>query len=334
MLLDEVRSSLDYYRNQPTGSRLLRVVVTGGASQLPGLPERLATLVGLPVEAASPRLQLAIGDIRFPESEYPRLDPYLPAAVGLALGGAGIGTVVDLAPRARRKVKERAGVQASNVLKPVAAIAAGLIVLLGIPTFLAHQSIADKKHERASIEQHNEKLQSSIDSRPTSRPPRTRSTRSARRSQRSEERRLVEPHAAGDLKTMPANVWLTSFRARSPPRAGRRRARAADTSSSGSAEASSDAAGPGRPRRFARPGHVRGEEHLVRRHRRVAQDRPATEDLPHSPGSVGDERDRDRGNRHRTDCRLRLCRRVDRRGAQQPVDEVPRRSPMTAGGSA
>ena len=108
MLLDEVRSSLDYYRNQPTGSRLLRVVVTGGASQLPGLPERLATLVGLPVEAASPRLQLAIGDIRFPESEYPRLDPYLPAAVGLALGGAGIGTVVDLAPRARRKVKESA----------------------------------------------------------------------------------------------------------------------------------------------------------------------------------------------------------------------------------
>src|SRR5262249_16346861 len=74
MLLDDVRSSLDYYRNQPGVSHLLKVVVTGGGSQLPGLPERLSTLLGLPVEYASPRANLAIGDIRFPESEYPRLD--------------------------------------------------------------------------------------------------------------------------------------------------------------------------------------------------------------------------------------------------------------------
>jgi type IV pilus assembly protein PilM len=212
MLLDEVRSSLDYYRNQATGSRLLRVVVTGGASQLPGLTERLATLVGLPVEAASPRLQLAIGDIRFPESEYPRLDPYLPAAVGLALGGAGIGTVVDLAPRARRKVKESAGVQASGLLKPVLGVAAGLIVVLGIPTFLAHQNLADKKDTRAAVEQQNEKLQSSIDSK-------------ADIKAAAEEVDALDAKVAsllkndvswshmlqGVAKTMPANVWLTSF---------------------------------------------------------------------------------------------------------------------------
>ena len=161
MLLDEVRSSLDYYRNQPGAARLMSVVVTGGASQLPGLPERLSTLIGLPAEPATPRSQLAIGDIRFPETEYPRLDPYLPAAVGLALGGAGVGTVVDLAPRNRKKVKadrEPGG----SMLKPVLGVAAALIVVLGVPTFLARQSVSDKKSERSTVEAHNTKLHASI----------------------------------------------------------------------------------------------------------------------------------------------------------------------------
>ena len=102
MLLDEVRSSIDYYRNQPGSSPLVRIVATGGAAQLPGLTDRLSALVGVPVEAARPRELVALGDIGFSEEELPRLDPYLPAAVGLALGGAGVGTVIDLLPRARR----------------------------------------------------------------------------------------------------------------------------------------------------------------------------------------------------------------------------------------
>ena len=52
VLLDEVRSSIDYYRNQPGSAPLRRVVVTGGSAQLPGLPERLSALVGVPVEPA------------------------------------------------------------------------------------------------------------------------------------------------------------------------------------------------------------------------------------------------------------------------------------------
>ena len=106
MLLDEVRSSIDYYRNQPGSSPLLRIVATGGAAQLPGLTERLSALVGVPVEHARPRELVALGDIGFAEEELPRLDPYLPAAVGLALGGAGVGTVIDLLPRTRRNAVE------------------------------------------------------------------------------------------------------------------------------------------------------------------------------------------------------------------------------------
>ncbi len=102
VLLDEVRSSIDYYRNQPGSARLLHVVATGGSAQLPGLPERLAALVGVPVEPAYMRDLIRIGDIGFAPDELPRLEPYLPAAVGLALGGAKVGTIVDLLPRTRR----------------------------------------------------------------------------------------------------------------------------------------------------------------------------------------------------------------------------------------
>src|SRR4029079_2680290 len=109
VLLDEVRSSIDYYRNQSGSSPLLRIVVTGGGAQLPGLSERLSALVGVPVEQARPRELIALGDIGFSDEELPRLDPYLPAAVGLALGGAGVGTVITLLPRPRAKRVARRG---------------------------------------------------------------------------------------------------------------------------------------------------------------------------------------------------------------------------------
>jgi type IV pilus assembly protein PilM len=148
VLLDEVRSSIDYYRNQADSSPLLRIVTTGGAAQLPGLSERLSALVGVPVEPARPRELVALGDIGFTEEELPRLDPYLPAAVGLALGGAGVGTVIDLLPRARRSaVKARRPQIAPGA---VAAVAAG-VVLLGGVSFLAHQSVSSAKSQRASV---------------------------------------------------------------------------------------------------------------------------------------------------------------------------------------
>jgi len=148
VLLDEVRSSIDYYRNQPDSSRLLRIVTTGGAAQLPGLTERLSALVGVPVEPARPRELVALGDIGFTEEELPRLDPYLPAAVGLALGGAGVGTVIDLLPRTRhREVKARR----TQIAPGAVAAAAAIVVLLGGVTFLARQGVSSAKSQRASV---------------------------------------------------------------------------------------------------------------------------------------------------------------------------------------
>jgi type IV pilus assembly protein PilM len=148
VLLDEVRSSIDYYRNQPGSSPLLRIVATGGAAQLPGLTERLSALVGVPVEHARPRELIALGDIGFAEEELPRLDSYLPAAVGLALGGAGVGTVIDLLPRTRRNaVKARR----TSVPPRVIAVGAAFAVLLGGVTFVAHQSVSDAKSQQAKV---------------------------------------------------------------------------------------------------------------------------------------------------------------------------------------
>ncbi len=148
-LLDDVRSSLDYYRNQPGAARLTHVVVTGGASQLPGLTERLSTLVGVPVDAARPRDTLALGDIGFVDAELPKLDPYMPAAVGLALGGADIGTVVDLRPRTKRGDKTK--IRTPLVGRALIGVAAA-VVLLGIPTFLARQDVSNAKSERAAAQ--------------------------------------------------------------------------------------------------------------------------------------------------------------------------------------
>jgi type IV pilus assembly protein PilM len=149
VLLDEVRSSIDYYRNQPDSSPLMRIIATGGAAQLPGLTDRLSALVGVPVEDARPRELVALGDIGFADEELPRLDPYLPAAVGLALGGAGVGTVINLLPRARAKSRAR------RVQIPPKVMAAGAAVVVGLGgvTFLTQHSLSSAKAKRAATEE-------------------------------------------------------------------------------------------------------------------------------------------------------------------------------------
>ena len=160
VLLDEVRSSIDYYRNQPGSSPLLRIVVTGGGAQLPGLSERLSALVGVPVEQARPRELIALGDIGFSEEELPRLDPYLPAAVGLALGGAGVGTVINLQPRARQSAmsKRRPKIASPCGRRPQPRCA----VLLGGLTYMSQQSVSHAKSQRTAVQEQASKLRSQL----------------------------------------------------------------------------------------------------------------------------------------------------------------------------
>jgi type IV pilus assembly protein PilM len=158
VLLDEVRSSIDYYRNQPGSAQLRRVVVTGGSAQLPGLPERLSALVGVPVEPAYMHDLLRIGNIGFPADELPRLEPYLPAPVGLALGGANVGTVIDLLPRHRgSSTKGRTGIDQ----RVIAAAVAGVVVLGGL-TYLAHNDQSSAQSKKATAQAAEQKLRSEL----------------------------------------------------------------------------------------------------------------------------------------------------------------------------
>ncbi len=208
-LLDEVRSSLDYYRNQADAVRLLRVVTTGGGARLAGIEDRLSSLVGVPVLPASVRAQLAIGDIGFDDGDITRLDPYLPAPVGLALGGVAAGPVVDLAPRRRRPA-------ASKRRYVVGGVAAALLLgaLLAYPTMQRQQQIDDEQEALAQRLEENQAVQAEIASL---------SDAQAKQTQLESITAQLTNLLASDVswsrilqemaKEIPNDVWLTSLQA-------------------------------------------------------------------------------------------------------------------------
>jgi type IV pilus assembly protein PilM len=211
VLLDEVRSSIDYYRNQAGAARLSRVMVTGGSALLQGLPERLAALVGVPVEPAYMRDLLRIGDIGFAPDDLPRLEPYLPAAVGLALGGAGAGVVVDLLPRTRRAGGAKARPRLNS--KVAAGVAAAVVVFGGL-TYLQHGKVSSAKSRRSGAETKVAKLQNQIGHVLAASSP---------RGQVANLQPQVAQLLGGDVAwtrtvddvgaALPAGVWLTTFQA-------------------------------------------------------------------------------------------------------------------------
>lgn len=217
VLLDEVRSSIDYYRNQPGAARLTRVVVTGGAAQLPGLPERLAALVGVPAEPAYMQDTLRIGDIGFPPEELPRLEPYLPAAVGLALGGAS-GTVIDLLPRGRSR---KTGTATPRLNQRVVAGALVGVVVFGGLTYMARKDASDAKAKRAVAETELADVQSKIAKLAAEGQGGGGTSDAALRQAIGGvlATDVVWPDVVGSVgKDLPAGVWLTSFQGQvSPP---------------------------------------------------------------------------------------------------------------------
>lgn len=86
--IDEVRQSLDYYTAQPGSARLRRIVLTGGGSQMVGLPQRVATATRLPVVVASPLSGLQLGKTGLAPDQLAAVEARMAVPVGLALGRA------------------------------------------------------------------------------------------------------------------------------------------------------------------------------------------------------------------------------------------------------
>lgn len=86
VLVDEIRSSLDFYRAQMPDSEVTRVLVTGGGSKLPGFVERLGERMGGRVERGHPFAKVSVR-LQMDEETMAEAEPLLAVAVGLALPG-------------------------------------------------------------------------------------------------------------------------------------------------------------------------------------------------------------------------------------------------------
>ena len=203
-----VLRSLDYYLNQPDAVRLAKVLLTGSGSLVDGLSEALAASLLLPVEQARPRDTIDIGDIGIAEEQLPDLDPYLPVAVGLALGGRGApGAFIDLLPpEARREVKAR-----QTMRRLVAGAAAVVLVMAGL-SFVQAVGVAGQRRSLAAQERSNHALQTQIE---------TLSGALQDETDLASARQEITVALAGDVAwprvledlagTLPEGVWLTTL---------------------------------------------------------------------------------------------------------------------------
>ena len=203
-----ILSSLDYYLNQPDAAPLTTVLLTGGGSLVEGLAEALAASLFLPVEQARPRDAIDVGDIGIPEEQLPDIDPYLPVAVGLALGGRGAaGALIDLLPpEARREARAR-----RMMRRLVPAGAAVVIVMAGL-SLLQTAGAAGQRGRLARQERTNHALQTEIE---------TLSGAVQEEQGLASARQGITVALAGDVSwpkvledlagTLPEGVWLTSL---------------------------------------------------------------------------------------------------------------------------
>jgi type IV pilus assembly protein PilM len=83
-LVDEIRSSLDFYRAQTPEAEISRVLVTGGGSKLPGLIELLGQRVGAPVDRGHAFAKVAVR-LDMDERTIAEAEPLLAVSLGLAL---------------------------------------------------------------------------------------------------------------------------------------------------------------------------------------------------------------------------------------------------------
>ena len=87
-LIEEIRGSVNYYLTQAGEHRLDRLVVAGNGARLPHLANRVAQALDTRVEPVRVLDHVSLGRINITEAELLRLQPVLPAAVGLALWGS------------------------------------------------------------------------------------------------------------------------------------------------------------------------------------------------------------------------------------------------------
>ena len=85
----EVKKTFDFYRTtaQESEVTIQKILLAGGGSKLPGLPEFLAARFDIPVEVFDPFRQIEVDATKFDPDYMREIVPEMAVAVGLALRG-------------------------------------------------------------------------------------------------------------------------------------------------------------------------------------------------------------------------------------------------------
>ncbi|MHB1499482.1 MAG: pilus assembly protein PilM, partial [Acidimicrobiales bacterium] len=140
-VLEEVRSSIEYFLSHAQGATLARVQLTGGGARVVGLAERLAATLGIPVVAATlapsyERLALGLDDEQLKEASW-----RWTTAAGLALWGSGTSAhAPSLVPP---EIAERA-----RARRVMAGAGAGVVLAAGGLGMLSHSRVSEINNAR------------------------------------------------------------------------------------------------------------------------------------------------------------------------------------------
>jgi type IV pilus assembly protein PilM len=85
----EIRKTMDFYRATAEESEesIQKILIAGGSSKLPGLPDYLAKRFEIPVELFNPFKEIQVDDRKFDPDYMKEIVPEMAIAVGLALRG-------------------------------------------------------------------------------------------------------------------------------------------------------------------------------------------------------------------------------------------------------
>lgn len=135
-ILAEIRSSIDYYGALPNSAPIRRVLLTGGASRLNGLSERLHQLVQVPVERASCLARVHGDQLGSELAGGGALDDIAAVAIGLALPEPAGTKRLDLLPVdfivGRRLRRDARAIAAAAGVVVLALLAGGVLRFLQV----------------------------------------------------------------------------------------------------------------------------------------------------------------------------------------------------------
>jgi type IV pilus assembly protein PilM len=152
-LINELRSSIDYYASLTGRSPVRRVVLTGGGSRLSGFAELLQQQLRLPVVQGSVLNRIDCSRLHLAPEEIARLDPAVAVVVGLALPGPKDVKELDLLPPEVVLGRQRERLERSVVLVGLVIVIAmvGLGALRFLKVHNAENNVASLQEQITGI---------------------------------------------------------------------------------------------------------------------------------------------------------------------------------------